>query len=484
MGSIIAPPTYRGRLFPRVEDSLLGGPFTAAEIATMVANNGLSALYDTAVSSSVILSGGDVVTIQDQTPFARHPTQPAPANRPQYTGAPIVHGWNSIAFTPANLDRLEVAGNAIGGGAATMICVAQPIANAMQFWFGNVASSGLTGWSLGGRLSPICRDSLAPGVFVRQSAVGPSLVAPEVWIVRDRPGAPALSRLMVNGVNVPISNSASIHLDPGALGLITIGSLFGPNSNANARFFFGAMFTTEIDDALALSITNRLLARLGLPPAPPPVALPPVTNGLVVYLRADVGVTGTAAVSRWADQFNVDDVTAAGGVQPALVTGLDGRPGITMTGTQRLSNALPISAQPLTIVSACDTHGAIPASEWTLLDGSASRCEVRYRSATTASMYAGLGPIQTPAQPSLLDRNLVRTDVFDGAASIMRINGVQVLAGNPGALALTGLVVGNEVVFGRPFGGSIRSILIYNRRLTPAEITQTEAFMADLWGQT
>lgn len=242
------------------------GPFSAAEIATMVAVNGLAALWDTQVASSVILNGADVSGLLDLSGAGNDLTQATAANQPLYTGAPSYNGWPSIQYTAANVDTLFRANTNLKSTLPCTIVSVQRLsagtAGAKGILCNEPASTGL-GVALGRNGSDNARSWHDAAAAFRSDGVA-SLIAPEVWVGRVI-HASTTPILWVNGTNQPLTNGLITPTDPGASAALTIGAFFSGNASANNMdHLLGAWFQSFIPDALALSLTQRLMTRLGI----------------------------------------------------------------------------------------------------------------------------------------------------------------------------------------------------------------------------
>lgn len=239
--------------------TLAPGPYTASEIADMVANSGLKALWDTAVVSSVALNGANVSGVTDQTGLGNDITQATPANQPLRTGSPTYVNWPSIAFSKASTHRLfKSSVDLIGTGPSTVILVGNlRTTGGRVFDQSTNDSQGEVLQYAGGII-----DFTAWGVSGRAGPAWP-IAAACVIIGRDTPGVTATIDL--NGVKTTTGAPTATRVAPGAGGLISIGAGATASVPADLDFLFGAVFSANISDVLANSISARLKSRLGLP---------------------------------------------------------------------------------------------------------------------------------------------------------------------------------------------------------------------------
>ncbi len=74
--------------------------------------------------------------------------------------------------------------------------------------------------------------------------------------------------------------------------------------------------------------------------------------------------------------------------------------------------------------------------------------------------------------------------VYNGASSTLRIDGAEVVTGDPGANAMGGITVGTWFDQTSPWDGLIAEIAIFDRLLDAAEIGQMETYLATRYGVT
>ena len=249
VGPAIAIPSSR-------RSAVASGPFTSSEIADMVANNALAAMWDTQ-TSTVTLNGADVSQINFLSAGAIHLVQATGANQPLYTGAPAYNGWPSVAFTAANSDQLARVNTNLAAGDVTIITAQRVRTSGTTFiaFNGDALTTGVAIGQLGG-----LRAANQTNV-TNHSDAAISTAAAEVWVARFL-AANSVPTLWVNGVNVALGGAASVKLattGAATLAVGTAGAFF-----IDMDWMFGAVFQSSIPDALATSITNRLKARLGL----------------------------------------------------------------------------------------------------------------------------------------------------------------------------------------------------------------------------
>lgn len=236
-------------------------PFSSSEIAAMVANNGLAALYDTSVASSVTLNGTRASALADLTGLGRNVTQVTAGMQPLYTGGPVYGptNWPALQFTIAREDRLFLAStDLITTNPCTFITVHRyrtVTGGVNELHFGNGTTT--TGISLG-HASTGARDVVAALVALRTDGTTPT--TPEVWAVTDV--VSVATTLTVGDVSQVLAPASGGRNAPGAGGAIHIGGRAAGAETGDMDFLFGAIFTA-VNASLNSSIVRRLMARLG-----------------------------------------------------------------------------------------------------------------------------------------------------------------------------------------------------------------------------
>lgn len=206
-----------------------------------------------------------------------------------------------------------------------------------------------------------------------------------------------------------------------------------------------------------------------------PFALDPV-----LYLDARYGVTtdGADQVTAWADQSGNGHelVQSNPSLQPTYLAtgGIGGGPSLVFTdGAGEVLNELDtiIYQQPNTVWAVVSRESAIATR--VLVDGAAGvRNGLLYGAGGTLNLFAG-SLVAGPSMPT--DTPIVVAGVFDGAASIARVNGTNSSPINPGTQALERFLVGS-------FGGQIASVLIFNRALSSGELAELDRWATIEWG--
>jgi hypothetical protein len=228
----------------------------------------------------------------------------------------------------------------------------------------------------------------------------------------------------------------------------------------------------------------------------PPVSVP--TSGLMLWLKADVGVTASASkVSQWADQSggNRHAVQTTAANQPALVpNAVKGLPAVSFDGTDDfMSFTLAVNgltAMTIALVSACDlninggTWGVERApvyweqtGEWGSVHLSPFQTNVKFRFGT-----GQLSNLPSYARPvSIGNAFSLSISVKNGTTDSLFVAGTQV-ASQSGKLSTINYTSNTGWLGrGRPnttyFPGKIAELLVYNRALTDTERKQVEQYL-------
>jgi hypothetical protein len=228
----------------------------------------------------------------------------------------------------------------------------------------------------------------------------------------------------------------------------------------------------------------------GAPPTGPNIP----KNGLVLWLRADAGVTATnGRVSRWADQSpSHDDATQTGAsLQPTLVAdGIAGHPALRFDGMDdflQITNAFDVETGGVTIFAvtvAADSQACssiFETSNGREIDDISFGTNVgtlNFESVTTANEDVTF-PAQTP---------LVLGAILDGtgAGQILK-NGVSEATFSgftaPPMLERLQTFVGKSLYTGcTTFSGKVGEVIVYERALTLKEVLDVEAALATEFG--
>lgn len=211
----------------------------------------------------------------------------------------------------------------------------------------------------------------------------------------------------------------------------------------------------------------------------------PVPEGLVLWLDAGVDVTQVGGkVSEWADQSEEgnDATQAVEEKQPTHVANeLNEKPVVRFDG---INDFLSTGAfdeeltQPTTILGAWKISDNTGASQ-VLIDGITSdkRNCIYYSEPLSDkhAFYAGTIKVGTVLSPP--GSFMVSTAVFDGADSVLYLNGVVDVEEDVGSQGLTGASIGASYIPHAFLNGDIAEILIFNRALSDTEREAVEDYL-------
>lgn len=212
---------------------------------------------------------------------------------------------------------------------------------------------------------------------------------------------------------------------------------------------------------------------------------PPVTSGLVQQLVArDLDLADGAAVSNWPDTsgFGNDVSQSDTTLQPVYeAAGLGGQPAVYFNVDRLVGPGTTVLTQPNTVFVVATQEGDTSVAERHMIDGASTTQRhviLEYMTNGVWRYYAGAG-----LDGSMSDNVAhVWGVIFDGLNSVARVDGLQDAAGDLGAqdLALTTLggISGSSQI------GRTAEVLVYDRRLTDAEVADVEAYLADKYGIT
>lgn len=222
-----------------------------------------------------------------------------------------------------------------------------------------------------------------------------------------------------------------------------------------------------------------------IPPAPPS---PSTIANLWLWLRGDMGVTGTTAVTGWADQSgNARNFTSESGKEPALqANALNGLAAVARgaINASMLSAAnfpdITTSGMTIFMVAKQNNAGSLDANGAFMNAGAIQNIRIR-RAGGLGSIEAGANTT-TGAQvtlPGVAEDTFytirLRTDNTNQSAALN--NGTPVVAANS-PVAYTGAPIQLFAISNSAFGNkSFAEIILYNRALNSTEITNVENYL-------
>ena len=275
----------------------------------------------------------------------------------------------------------------------------------------------------------------------------------------------------VNGVDVPTASGAGFaaeySLDPG----FTIG----------CRSAAGQTFQGEIAE---IAVYNRLLSIPEIQVVENSLAqryqIPSFNannlSGLATWLRADQVATDTSGgVQVWPDRSGNgrDALQPTPGNRPTVnYSQFGGRPSLYLNpafSQYLVRNGPVVAAQPMTCVSVFRVNDVSSAR---VVYAGLSGAQLAASGASQIQPYAGTSVNENTAT---LNTNLITSEVYNGASSIQRVNGVTLTTGNPGALAQqNSLFIGANSSPSYFMSGFIAEIIVYSRALAINELQALE----------
>jgi hypothetical protein len=203
--------------------------------------------------------------------------------------------------------------------------------------------------------------------------------------------------------------------------------------------------------------------------------LPTNLSGLVLWLRADLGVTLNGGnVSAWNDQSGTGDANknvlqAVAGNQPlynSTTPAYNNKPSVQGAAGKWLAGTpwAAALAQPYTVFIVGNTNGAAGSVFWDTAGGGGTASMQGAGGTGVVNMGAGLSSLTPVTTPSVFGADI------NGGASKTYVNArTATNTGNAGALGLTSTTVLNDVSHGFPEVGPLAEVVIYNRILSSSE---------------
>jgi len=214
-----------------------------------------------------------------------------------------------------------------------------------------------------------------------------------------------------------------------------------------------------------------------------------LTNGLVLWLKADAGVTQSSGnVSAWADQTGNYPVAGSGSGEPTYVSSdVNGKPALRFNGSQFLANAsnLGLNAD-MTMISVAMT--SVPGTQqYTIYLGNGTAHQTRgigYISGqelyNTSSGYSANG------EAPLANNFIAEAATLDGTLSTVTFyqNGVTTGTGTLSSVGnlSQGITIGAAENASLGWQGDIAEVLVYDHELSSTELQQVSAYLADKYG--
>lgn len=147
-------------------------------------------------------------------------------------------------------------------------------------------------------------------------------------------------------------------------------------------------------------------------------------------------------------------------------------------GDHIVSLAAITQAQPYTIFATAKVTGV--ASTQGIVGASAFVPALEVRAGPTWTMYAGT--LLSAGVPETTNWHQLSA-VYNGASSILRLDGAQIAAGAAGTTAWSNAIsIGDESNGANAWNGDIGEVLIYNSTISGANLTSIESYLKTKWG--
>jgi hypothetical protein len=399
----------------------------------------------------------------DQSGHGRDAVQASAANQPLYlaTGA---NGAPTVAFD--GVDDLMVTPSftlpqPFGVWAVAKVTPQSPSANKDVVW---AAGSNNVIW-----FADTTRRTI---LYAGNTTVGVGYV-PAEGAYADLAGIVDDAVSVIRGDGTPLTPPGSPGANSGT-GAFSIGGLVGATHQATVELAELIVLTSPTAADVA-AVEAYLQDRYRLRPLP---FVPAMLPGLVLWVRADLGVTLNAGnVSIWADQsglgHNLAQATAAN--QPLWVSaGVNGAPTVLFDGVNDLLVGLFTLAAAKTELF---TYKMVTRAGFPVYRGGATN---------TANGENDAGPgvniTETFTMGVAVDvaNNVFaqQTNVISMPTSLIRVNGSLIVAGNAGASTnWGGVVLGGLTIPSNWANAAIAEYILYDRALSPFETEQVETYL-------
>jgi hypothetical protein len=217
-----------------------------------------------------------------------------------------------------------------------------------------------------------------------------------------------------------------------------------------------------------------------------------VSSGLAMWLKADTGVTqdGSGNVTAWADQAGSNNVAqGTGSNEPSYISSdVNGKPALRFNGSQWLysSNNLGLNAD-VTVIAVGSTTAPSAAGDSVYLGTSDSEtCRgLGYSSSTQLFDVSGssvAGAASPAANTFVTEEATLDTDL---ASVVLYRNGVQTATGTVTTAQnlSAGITVGaNNNGTSAGWQGDVAEVLVYDHKLSAADLAQVDGYLADKYG--
>jgi hypothetical protein len=317
-----------------------------------------------------------------------------------------------------------------------------------------------------------------------ETANGPSAgITPNTDFVADAYFNGANSLLMISGGPAQTGNPGT----GGSSGGVTIGN-YGQGVVGHSwggLIYEVVVYNRALSSSERTQVVQYMTARYGI------TFLPTSLSGCVQWLRSDAGVTLSGnTVSKWADQSgNANDVSpdvAANGPGYSWSGGGNNQPYTSWTSLSAQKLNAPSSMvvnQPMEVIVAARATTDSPHDSSYLFESGYNN-----NALAQSPNSNSLGTYETTNGPSAgitPNADFVADAYYNGANSLLMINGGPAQTGNPGTGGSSGgVTIGNygQGVVGHSWGGLIYEVLVYNRALSSSERSQIVQYMTARYG--
>lgn len=224
--------------------------------------------------------------------------------------------------------------------------------------------------------------------------------------------------------------------------------------------------------------------------------LAPAGNGLIMWLRADMGVTTSGSnVTKWSDESGAGNNASQSvtGNQPTLVTNaINGLPAVNFTSSSSQFLQVPPGLADFTSgtsIFAVLSPATFPVGARILDFGNGAASDnllVEEPSSNAAALYTynTSSPTSATASNALTANQFQLLEAIDGSATArIFTNSVQqgqsTTMNNLNNISRSKNFIGQASAGGSYFNGKIAELLVYNRAVTPTEQAQIEGYLTN-----
>jgi len=200
-------------------------------------------------------------------------------------------------------------------------------------------------------------------------------------------------------------------------------------------------------------------------------------SAIAQYDATQISASDGSTISTLTDQIGTFDLS--GGSPTYDADGINGNPALDFDGDSLSESNITIG-QPYTVISVFSHDDR---SSRAIYSSSTKRAPSMEGSQTGSNLTNLNGGSDILGQNTLLSP-VVYTGVYDGGSSLLRENGSQTASGNAGSESFDGLRIGDSTSNVGPSDGQFGELVVYDDRLSAADISSEEQRMADKFGIT